>query len=394
MNKIICFINSLLPSNQHKKMLIFLLGLFLLSCKKQTNISIDENPDNFSKIFLQFWEKMNTQYVYWDKEKTDWNIIYDRYKPLFDGLSNSNSDKLKASIYFKEITADLIDNHFSITFQDPTIANSTINPSIDRKSKTNNFHNRYNYDNVVKPYLDDGFLTGKGTITDNGTLINVTAGTINKNLLYFHCNFFALKKSYELNDGNKIKETLDYFFSQLKRTTNPIKGIILDLRNNTGGDIADLNFLAGKLINQDITFGYTRSKTGLGKLDYLPWLATKLKHDTDYPGNVTVILLGDNFTASLSETTIIALRSSKNLFIGEQTYGATGPLSDPNIFNSGSFSIGTFMKVTTSSTEFKSVDGTFYENTGIKPDIVSPFNLRELLAGKDNQLEIAISQIK
>ncbi|WP_441901591.1 S41 family peptidase [Pedobacter psychrotolerans] len=385
--------NFLSRYNKYQIIIFTIVVIFLSSCKKQSPINLEENPTNFSMIFLQFWDKMNNQYVYWDRDNIDWNIIYKKYKPLFDNLSNSNSDKLKAVSYFREITANLIDNHFSITFNDPIIANATINPAIERKSKKNNFHDRYNYDGVVKTYLDSGFLSGKGNIVDNGTLINATVGTINNNLLYFHCNFFSLKQSYESNDGNKIKQILDYFFSQLKRTNNPIKGIILDLRNNTGGDIADLNFLAGKLTG-GITFGFTRSKSGLGKLDYLPWLEANLKHDVNDQVDKPVILLGDNFSASLSEIIIIALRSRKNLFIGEQTYGATGQLSDPAIFNSGNFSIGNFMKVTTSATEFKGIDGTFYENTGIKPDISSPFNLRELLAGKDTQLELAINQIK
>ncbi|WP_442588093.1 S41 family peptidase [Pedobacter sp. AW31-3R] len=377
-----------------RNILIILVSILALSCKKQAPVNLDENPDNFSKIFVQFWDKMNNQYVYWDKDNTDWDAIYKQYKPLFDNLSNSNSDKLKAVTYFREITSNLIDNHFRIRFNEPVIASFTINPATDRKSKTSNFHSRFNYDDVVKTYLDNGYLSGDGTAVIENTVIKATSGTINNNLLYFHCNLFALKQSYESNDGNKVKQILDYFFAQLKRTSNPIKGIILDLRNNTGGNIIDLNFFAGKLAPKDITFGYTRSKSGLGKLDYLPWLEARLKHDTDYSVNVPIILLGDNFSASLSEITIIALRNNKNILIGEQTYGATGPLSDTEIFNSGSFSIGNFMEVTTSTTEFKGLNDTFYENVGIKPDIVSPFNLRELLIGKDPQLELAISQIK
>ncbi|WP_316822478.1 S41 family peptidase [Pedobacter gandavensis] len=373
----------------YRNMLFLLILSFSLSCKKSSSIDYNENPDNFQKIFLQFWDKMNNQYVFWDKEQTDWDLVYKEYKPLFEKLGNSEADKQKAADYFKQMTANLIDNHYSITFNEGVLKGLVLNPAYDRKSKEKDFHQKYNYDAVVRSYLDEGYLTGKGEITESGIPINLTSGTINKNLLYFHCNFFGLKASYD-SKGGKAKEILNYFFSQLKASSIPIKGIILDLRGNTGGNIVDLNFFAGKLVNQDRTFGYTRGKTGLGKLNYLPWQESKLKHDTDYQVQVPIILLADSFSASLSEIMMLALKSDQNLIIGEQTFGATGPISNAEIFNSGPFDIGSFLSVKTSAVEFKGIDGKFYENVGISPDIMVPFNLSNLAAGKDNQLELAI----
>lgn len=384
----LCFNRRRSLVNYRNICFLFIL-FFSVSCKKNTAIDYNEKPDNFQKIFLQFWDKMNNQYVFWDKEQTDWDAVYKEYKPLFEKLSNSDADQQKAVSYFRQLSAGLIDNHFNITFNEGVLKNVTINPGYDRKSKAVDFRGRFNYDPIVKTYLDEGFLSGKGDITDSGVPINLTAGTINKNLLYFHCNFFALKESFDLKEG-KTKEILTYFFAQLKGSPVPIKAIILDLRNNNGGNVTDLNFFAGKLIDKDISFGYTRAKTGMGKLNYLPWLESRLKHDPEYQVNVPVILLADRFSASLSEIMMIALKSDKNLVIGEQTYGATGAISNADIFNSGPFTIGNFLSVKTSAVEFKGIDGTFYENKGLNPDIYVPFNLTDLAAGRDNQLELAI----
>jgi len=380
--------------NSYKKFSFILICLIISSCKKETsNGQANGTIDSLPLIFAHFWDKMNNQYVYWDKETTDWNLIYKKYKPLFDQLNNTEEDKRKAMLYFKQMTSNLIDNHFSITFQEPPLIGTVITPSLDRKINAENYHSRYNYVNIVKSYLDNGFISGKGNVSNYGELISATTGTINYDILYFQCNFFALKQSYNSTVDNSIKKILNSFFSQLKRTSNPVRGIIIDLRNNMGGNMEDLNFLAGKLVGKDIVFGYSRSKNGMGKLDYLPWLESRLKYDPEYPRQTPVMILGDSFSASLSEIMILALKSKDNLFIGEQTYGATGPLSDPDIFNSGSFDVGTFLSVKTSSSEFKDVNGTFYEGTGITPDIVSFFNIKELSAGKDSQLEIAINQI-
>jgi carboxyl-terminal processing protease len=372
--------------------LVFLLTVFI-SCNKVKNEQYNENADNMQQIFIQFWDKMNTQYVYWDKEQTNWELLYKEFKPRFDQLSNSDSDKKKAVTYFRQMCSELLDNHLIITFNNGVLKQSSINPSYERKAKKKNFHERFNYDDIVKSYLDDGFLAGRGHIVENGISISSTVGTINNSLLYFHCNFFSLNKSYNSDTGD-IKLILDYFFCRLKGECFPIKGIILDLRNNAGGSVVDMNFFAGKLVNNDVTFGYTRSKTGLGKLSYQPWLTSVLKHDAGYNVDVPIVLLIDNFSASLAEIMVIALKSKKNITIGENTYGATGAISDSEIFNSGSFNIGDFLTVKTSSVEFKGIDGLFYENVGIAPDIYVPFNAEELNAGKDAQLESAIKLLQ
>jgi hypothetical protein len=337
---------------------------------------------------------MNFQYVYWDRDTTNWDSVYSEYEPVFSKLTNSQND-LKTSVsYFREITKTLIDGHFRIKLHHPLLVDSTITPSMDRKRAELSFHDQYNYSSIVKRYLNAAYREGAGNIVNNGTRIRVIAGTIDTDIIYFNCNFFALRMSYDVNDGNEIKNVLTYFFSSLQNARS-VKGIIIDLRSNPGGDIADLNFIAGKLVNDNVNFGSTRSKMGTGKLDYLPWVTSNISHDNSYNVSAPIILLGDNFTASLAETFILALKKKDNcFFIGENTYGATGPLSDSNIFNSGSFDVGNFMSVETSSVEFNGEKGDFFEGRGIAPDIYVPFSYNKLAAGIDMPLERAIKKIK
>nr|WP_121269744.1 S41 family peptidase [Pedobacter schmidteae] len=376
------------------KTLFFVLAIGLLfnSCKKETVIDLDSQPKSLSDIFAHFWLEMNERYLFWDKETTNWDSVYKIYKPKFDELGNNDEDKTKALSYFEDLTGKLIDHHFSITFNEAPLSGTVINPALSRKVSQEAYRSRYSYNSVVQTYLDKGFFSGVGNISQNGVPIRATTGTIGGDIRYFHCNFFALKRSYFSEGHNQIKQILNSFFSAIRDRAKP-KGVILDLRDNSGGDLGDLNFLAGKLINRDVLFGYSRSKMGTGKLNYLPWLEARLKHDRDFQLDVPIILLGDNYTASLSEIMILALRSKTNVFIGEQTFGATGLLSDPDIFNSGSFQVGTFLTVTTSAVEFKGANGVFYEGVGLTPDIFSQFNFEQLSKGKDIQLELAIHHI-
>lgn len=374
--------------------MFFLATSIFSACKKiVSNEQLHQEPKTMEDIFVQFWGKMNYKYVYWDIDTVDWNVVYKNYRPLFAQLKDSDEDKRKAELYFEQMTCDLIDNHLVISFNEQPLVGSVINPSLKRKMNAPNYHSRYYYDDIVETYLDPGFLSGRGNITSNGETIKATTGTIDGRIRYFHCNFFALKKSYEANDGNKVKEVLDQFFLTITKPSASVKGIILDLRGNRGGNIEDLDFFAGKLIDKDLVFGYSRSKDGTGKLNYLPWVESRIKYDPNYHVDVPIILMGDHFSASLSEIIILALKSKNNLFVGEQTYGATGPLSDSDVFNSGSFDVGAFLTVSTSAVEFKSRDGKSYENIGITPDVNSSFNAKELSQGRDRQLEEAMRLI-
>ena len=171
--------------------------------------------------------------------------------------------------------------------------------------------------------------------------------------------------------------------------------MILDVRNNYGGHLDDLHFLIGQLIDEPLRIGYTRYKSGSGRLDYSPWIEASVKPQVGavafkYP----VVALTDNFTVSLAEAAAMAVHAMpRGRVVGEKTWGATGPLVGEEVYNSGQFDIPNFLTVYTASAAFKYIDGTMYENIGFPPDTEIPFNQQTLLSGKDPALEKAIQSI-
>jgi hypothetical protein len=376
-----------------QKIIFIALTITMTSCSKDKYKEVTTDVTDFKQIFENFWVEMNFRYVYWDIDKTNWDSVYTVYHEKFYALKNTDADRRKSVGYFRQMTKSLIDCHYSITFNQAPLNDSIINPQYIQKSVRSNFHQPYNYSPGVIPYLDKNYLFSKGTIVNNTSLITVTTGTINQKILYFNTNFFSLNQSINKGD-QQIKNAVNYFFSKLNTSSN-LRGIILDLRNNNGGDIADLNLFVGKFVQKNTLFGYTRNKSGVGKFDYLPWVDARVIHDPAYQNPYQVVVLADNFTASLSETIILALKADgRCTLVGETTYGATGPLADSNIFNSGPFQIGTFMNVETSSVEFKTLNNEVIESKGINPDTIIPFNISQLSKGKDPQLETAINILK
>lgn len=362
------------------------------SCKKETGAPEDKPITSFNDVFEQFWDKMNERYVFWNEDKTDWDAKYKQYKPLFEALDlNKKADLQKSVQYFREMTADIMDGHFYITFTHALLSDSSIYPSLARKKRSPYYHGPVTYSVVVRNHLDPGYQSG----SDGKTV--AVSGTINNNILYFSCSNFFLYDACNSTGNNNVKNVLRYFFNMLEEPAAPYKGIILDVRGNGGGDISDLNFLMGRFTTYNLPFGATRYKTGTGRLDYSPWIESHITPVKDSKGvNAPVIVLADNFSASLAESVTMVVKQLPNgKFIGEPTWGANGPYaSNELLYNAGPFELKNFMKVQTSSAAFKNINGEFTEAVGITPDLFVPFDQEAYQRGRDLILEAAIGQLK
>src|SRR5580692_2192058 len=92
-------------------------GAFLLlaGCRKTISSApeaTDYPGDNYPDIFQSFWNGMNTNYVFWGIDTTNWDHMYTVYKPLFDNLTLFDSPhEALAEQYFAQMTGGLIDSH-------------------------------------------------------------------------------------------------------------------------------------------------------------------------------------------------------------------------------------------------------------------------------------------
>ena len=375
--------------------LVFLV-LLTFSCRKEfpkvNDPANDNSATNFKSSFEQFWNGINNNYIFWDTDPTDWDEVYKHYHPLFTQLDiEKETDVKTAHLYFKEMTSTLIDCHLNLIFND-YFNLSDINPAWERKKNRPDFHypiQRTTYfASVFNNYCD---LGSKVMGSENGFMI--VSATIDQGILYLYFSQFQLSDS----KAGAVKQALENFFNVLRNTTD-IKGVILDLRGNNGGYLADLNLLMGRMIDKQLNVGYTRCKTGDGRLDYSPWIPAYITSMPDARKiTAPIVVLADMYSASMAEITIMAVKSLPNgYFIGEQTWGAQGPLIDVSAkFNSGIFECRPFFKtVTISSHTLKDLNGKQYENIGLTPDIEVKHNQQALNAGKDTQLERAIELIK
>jgi len=177
------------------------------------------------------------------------------------------------------------------------------------------------------------------------------------------------------SDSN-VTDVMDNFWALVYNTSgdNEVSKIIIDLRHNTGGYVADLTDVVGPLISEDesLTYGYTRYKDGDNRTDYTPLIENKITgtatSDDNIP-DVPIIVLADIYSVSMSDITILALQAlggDDTILMGQRTWGGNGPLVS-TYFLDGTED-NDYYYVYTSANAMFDVDGNTYEGVGITPD--------------------------
>lgn len=177
---------------------------------------------------------------------------------------------------------------------------------------------------------------------------------------------------------NATKDTYDEFmenFSGLKSAG--IKNLIIDLRDNPGGDLNVVCNIADELLPKGI-ITYTEDKYGKRETIYSD------KDEVDIP----IVVLVNEGSASASEVLTGALKDYKKAtVVGTKTYGK-GIVQ--NVFP---FPDGSGMSITTA--KYFTPNGECIHGVGITPDIVVEAESEDLSNSEnDNQLQKAIDIIK
>ena len=153
-----------------------------------------------------------------------------------------------------------------------------------------------------------------------------------------------------------------------------VKKVILDLRDNPGGEVSTAVHLSSQWLKQgDLIVEQRRGKTVID--------SDRASAQDGLQGLPTVVLVNGG-SASASEITTLALRDHKAAYvIGEQTFGKGV------VQRLISFSDGSSLKVTIA--KWYSPSGTNINKTGIKPDKVVTPTEDDYKNGNDVQLKAA-----
>ncbi len=196
-----------------------------------------------------------------------------------------------------------------------------------------------------------------------------------------------------------------YFLEPLVQ--GKINKLILDVRSNGGGDVADTRYLTDYLVSHAATYRYVRKKEDNNPYAYSPWvpqqtIVTSKSLHRDIP---TAILI-DNHSASMSEATTLMLKSQGDHVktIGRNSYGAQCAIADDNSSINGGWQgyVTSYLRFYMPFMMTKDVNGNILEVVGITPDyIVDPMTQEELqkmindpASARDRDMEKAIEVLQ
>ena len=395
---------------------VLVAGFF--SCRKnieKRELLSNYEENNFSELFQSFWQGMNTNYLYWDQETVDWDGMYRTYKPKFDSLDlvpYSDTTMNKCFQYMADMTKDLKDGQYGLLlsnggdfrFEDSLYKGYiSFIPKLFRAERTRAALPDTLFDYIVQyNYLKD-FDYGVYRNWNTNSIFQIITGRLKKgqkNILYTSLNLFAIKEAYNATNASRPpRPVIKNFFDNIHKSN--CDGVIIDLRNNRGGNLEDVDYLVGQFVSKPMLFGYARYKSGVGRLDYTPPLPLNITQQTGATDfKKPIVILADIYSAALSEVVMQAFKALpgiKVMVVGEHTYGTSGLFTGNDIStNGGTFGLGAFGGVRISNTALQDKNHNF-NFSGISPDFEVKYNASSidqmLHTGVDIQLEKAIQVI-
>ncbi|MDT5270306.1 MAG: carboxyl-terminal processing protease [Acidobacteriota bacterium] len=167
-------------------------------------------------------------------------------------------------------------------------------------------------------------------------------------------------------------------FCAALRSMKDAPGIILDLRGNRGGLLGLVYGLGGLFETHPVSFGMMRTRAGWHDLGIVP-------QKNVYRGQLVVLI--DAETQSAAEMFAAGVQASgRAVVIGQRSAGATLP--------SAAKELPTGAILQYAFADFVAADGRLIEGFGVEPNLSVKLNRRQLLAGRDPQLEAALDAIE
>lgn len=323
-------------------------GLMFSSCHE-----LPDYDNTASGNFEALWLEVDRHYCFFDEKNIDWQAIHDKYAPQATG--NRGGQPL-----FRIMAAmlnELRDGHVNLSAPFAT-------------SYYRNWWSDYpqNYDQrlVEQYYLGFGY----------NSIGSVYYALLPENIGYLRWPSF----STTLGEGN-----LDYILYAF----NMASGLIIDIRDNGGGDVTNADALASRFVTEKTTAGFIRHKTGPGHSDF----SEPFEIFIQPPGNKhyiwikPVVVLTNRGTFSAANYFTAVMKNLPNVTIaGATTGGGAGmpySLELPNGWG-----------VRFSACPVYDANGVCTE-TGVEPSEECAVDLDpiEALGGHDTMLDFAIGYL-
>lgn len=327
-------------------LLLFCCLPILTGCIREDEYSNDPMGN-----FEQLWKTIDQKYCFLEAKGIDWDAVHEEYKNLIIPTMTNDDlfDVLSNMLYI------LKDGHVNLS-------------SAKRVSYYDAWYHGYDW-NYREDILYQYYLGSASK--DYYTAAGMKYKIFDNNIGYIRYESF----SDGIGNGN-LDEILLYLA--------PCNGLIIDVRDNGGGNLTNSTRIAARFTNEKVLTGYISHKTGTGHNDFSTPEPIYLEPSNSIRWQKKVVILTNRRCYSATNDFVNLMRSIENgaevIQVGDWTGGGSGLPFSSELPNGWSIRFS-------ASPHFDKKMQPLEE--GIKPDILINMSEYDQLKHKDTLIEKA-----
>jgi len=330
-----------------KKVLFFLVSLATLT-HLSSCVDEAERPDTPSGNFEALWQIIDEHYCFFDYKGheygLDWQEVYNKYKVRV----NNQMRETQLFEVLCDMLAELRDGHVNLS------------SSYD--------YGRYWAWQEAFPKNFSDTLERKYLGTDYKISSGLNYRVLDDNIGYIRYESFQTP----IGEGN-LDDVLSYLAL--------CRGLIIDIRNNGGGDLTNAERLAARFVHEKTIVGYLQHKTGKGHNDFSSMETQYLEPSSNLRWQKPVCVLTNRSVYSAANEFASMMHALPHVkLVGDKTGGGSGMPMSSSLPNGWTvrFSACPMYDKNKQHTEF-----------GIEPDIYIQLKSNDVQKGIDTIIEAA-----
>ncbi len=316
------------------------------SCEKAFNVT--EPSSSKTAVFNEMWKVLDEKYALFPVKKTDWKMVYSQFR----GQIN---DAMTDQDFFK-VAGKMIDS-----LKDGHVTLFSASSVYTYDGFYSLFPANFNYENILNTYLQNDFKTS-GPITFK--VVN--------NVGYIYYKSFAV---------NVSEAQIDTVLDAMKATS----GLMIDVRNNTGGNSENADKIFARFINEERLVKYEKIKKGPGHDEFYNPQPHYIQPAGNYYSKKIAVLTNRKCFSTCNDFVLYMSYLLNVKIFGDQTGGGGGVPYDYILANG--------WKLQYTATQTISPDKVPAE-TGILPDVNIIITPLEEGNGKDPVIEKAFQYLQ
>ncbi|MBN2009058.1 S41 family peptidase [candidate division KSB1 bacterium] len=323
---------------------------FISGCAGHSVMRPDMRRTNLA-TFEKTWQLVQKHYPYVEYKGLDWMAVYNQFLPQ---IQNASPDEFVALL--SDMLKVLQDQHVYLK----TTAGDVVTPYVsDDFKRANSLFSIQ----VVKKYLGAFQVSASG---------NIQYGRLPYNFGYIHISSF---RSYKL-----MQE-----FYGLQSFIDRTDGLIIDIRNNTGGYCTNVYQLVSWFLEAPLEHPPFYVNGELQSTQPIPAYRPN-------PYKLPVVVLVNRVCYSSGDLFTLLMKQLPHLTVLGDTTGGGSAGANNHIPGNYELPCGTILHLST--IDFRDYDGKPWENVGIAPDITVEQSSVALQRGIDRQLESAYHYLR